>query len=189
MFGRHRALPGRRRRRLGDAAHAGRVVVAAGQQRLAGRRAQRRGVEAVVPQTAGGEALGGRRVARPAERARRAEADVVEQDHQHVRARPPAGAAARSAGTTSPGPWRRRWSDPVGRTIRDRQDRAGMPVGGVGHRCLRSTQPAMLTSSSRCGVRGIARLGDPMRCHGRASTPGGTSRCARRARAVRDSSG
>ena len=32
-----------------------------------------------------GQPLGGRRLARPAERARRAEADVVEQDDQHVR--------------------------------------------------------------------------------------------------------
>ena len=70
---------------LGDVAHADRVVVAAGEQRRAGRRAQRRGVEAVVLQPAGGEALEVRRVARAAERAGGAEADVVDQDDQDVR--------------------------------------------------------------------------------------------------------
>ena len=47
--GQHRAVAGRGGRDLGDAAHADRVVVAAGEQRLARRRAQRRGVEARVP--------------------------------------------------------------------------------------------------------------------------------------------
>ena len=41
-----RAVAGRRRGELGDGAHPDRVVVAAGQQRLAGRRAHRGGVEA-----------------------------------------------------------------------------------------------------------------------------------------------
>ena len=182
----HRTLPRRRRGRLGDAPHAGGVVVPAGQQRLPRRRAQRGRVEAVVPQAPRGEPLGRRRVARPAERASRTETDVVKEDHYDVgRAlRRPKRLDRREGGLGVLGvvrgqPW---WTD-----IRDRQDRAGMSVGCVGHQCLRSTQPAMLTSSSRCGVRGIARLGDPMRCHGRASTPGGTSRCARRAPAVRNS--
>ena len=48
--------------------------------------------------------------ARAAERARGAEPAVVDQDDQHVRAHPPAAAAARSAGTRCPGPWRRRSS-------------------------------------------------------------------------------
>ncbi len=56
-----------------------------GQQRWPRRRAQRRRVEAVVLQTLSGQPLGRRRRARPAERARRGEADVVEQDDKHVR--------------------------------------------------------------------------------------------------------
>jgi len=74
-----------RRRGLGDAAHPDRVVVSAAEESRAGRRAQRRGVEAVVAQTAGRQPVRGRRPARPPEGARRAEAHVVEQDDQHVR--------------------------------------------------------------------------------------------------------
>ena len=60
-------------------------MVAPGQQRLARGRAQRRRVEAVVLEPVRREPLRGGRRARPAEGARRAEAHVVEQDHQHVR--------------------------------------------------------------------------------------------------------
>ena len=61
------------------------MVVPARQQRRPRRRAQRRRVEPGVRQPARGETLRRRRGARTAERARRAEADVVEQHHQHVR--------------------------------------------------------------------------------------------------------
>ena len=81
----NRVVPRRGRRDLGDSAHADRVVVASRQQRLAGRRAQRGRVEAVVLQPVRGQALRHGRRAGPAERARRAEADVVEQHDQHVR--------------------------------------------------------------------------------------------------------
>ena len=83
--GANRVVPGRRGRELGDDAHPHRVVVAAGQQRSPRRGAQRRRVEAVVLQTLPGQPLGRRRRARPTERARRGEADVVEQDDEHVR--------------------------------------------------------------------------------------------------------
>ncbi len=59
-----RVVARRRRRQLGDVAHPDRVVVAAGQQRRAGRRAQRRRVEAGVLQPVGGESLEVRRAAR-----------------------------------------------------------------------------------------------------------------------------
>ena len=59
-----RAVPRRRGGRLGDAAHPDRVVVAAGEQRLPGRGAQRRGVEPVVPQPACGQPFSRRRAAR-----------------------------------------------------------------------------------------------------------------------------
>ena len=83
--GADRVVARRRGGDLGDAAHADGVVVAAGQQRLAGRRAQRRGVEAVEAQAAGGESLGRRAADRAAERARGGEADVVDEHDQHVR--------------------------------------------------------------------------------------------------------
>ena len=59
-----RAVAGRRGRDLRDPAHADRVVVAARQQRLPGRRAERRRVEAVVLEPVVGQPLGGRRAAR-----------------------------------------------------------------------------------------------------------------------------
>ena len=81
----HRAVARRGRGDLRDAAHPDRVVVAAGEERLAGRRAERRRMEAVVLEAVCGESFGGRRVERAAERTRRGEADVVDQDDQHVR--------------------------------------------------------------------------------------------------------
>ena len=74
----HRGVPGCRGGGFGDVAHAHRVVVAAGQQRLARRRAQRSGVEPVVLQPARCQLLEVRRLARPAERTAGAEADVVD---------------------------------------------------------------------------------------------------------------
>ncbi len=82
--GQHRAVARRAGGDLGDAAHAGRMVVAPGQQRLARRRAQGRGVEAVVLQAARRQLLRVRRLAGAAEGARRAEAGVVDQDDQDV---------------------------------------------------------------------------------------------------------
>ena len=84
-IGANRVVPGRRGGELGDDAHPHRVVVAAGQQRWPRRSAQRRRVEAVVLETLSGETLGRRRRARTAERARRGEADVVEQNDKNVR--------------------------------------------------------------------------------------------------------
>ena len=80
----HRGVARRRRRDFADAAHVDGVVIASGQQRLPRRRAQRRRVEAVELEAVLGEALGGRRVDRAAERARRGKADVVEEHDEHV---------------------------------------------------------------------------------------------------------
>src|SRR6188508_734913 len=60
-------------------------MVPAREERLAGRSAQRRRMEAVVLETLSCETLGRRRRARTAERARRGEADVVEQNDENVR--------------------------------------------------------------------------------------------------------
>ena len=105
-----RAVAGRRGGELGDGAHPDRVVVPAGQQRGPGRRAQGGGVEAGVPQA--------RR--RPAARRSACSPDPRTRWRNRSRRRPatpPArwgrlseAAAARSAGTTCPGPSRRRWS-------------------------------------------------------------------------------
>ena len=72
-------------RELADRAEADRVAVATGQQGGAGRRAQRRHVEAVVSQPALGHPRVVRRLDRPAERARVAEPGVIDQHDQHVR--------------------------------------------------------------------------------------------------------
>ena len=81
----HRVVAGRGRRELGDVPHPHGVVVAAGEQRRPGRRAQRRRVKARVLQPLRREPLEVRRPARAAERTRGAEADVVDQHHQDVR--------------------------------------------------------------------------------------------------------
>ena len=78
-------VAGRSGGRLGDAAHADGVMVAPGEQRLARRRAERGGVEAVVRQALGRHPLQGGHVDRAAEGAGRAEAHVVDQDDDHVR--------------------------------------------------------------------------------------------------------
>ncbi len=82
--GQHRAVARRAGGDLGDAAHAGGVVVAAGQQRLPRRRAERRGVEAVELQAARRQLLRGRRLAGAAEGAGGAESRVIDQDNQHI---------------------------------------------------------------------------------------------------------
>ena len=67
-----------------DAAHAGGMVIAPGQQGLAARRTEGRGVKAIVLQTDRRQFLRVRRLAGAAERARRAEPGVVNQDDQDV---------------------------------------------------------------------------------------------------------
>ena len=77
-------VAGKPRRDVGEEAHADRVVVAAGQEARARRRAQRGDVEAVVPQPPLGELIDrGRGNARP-EAAELREAEVVEHDHHDV---------------------------------------------------------------------------------------------------------
>ena len=70
---------------LGDGAHVVHMMVAPGEQRDAGRRAERGGVELVVAQAVVGERLDGRHMDRTAEGARLAEAHVVEEHDEHVR--------------------------------------------------------------------------------------------------------
>ena len=81
----HPARPRSRRRGLSDHPHPDRVMIAAREQRRSGRRTQRGRVEPSVGEPAGLQALGDRHLRRPAERARGAEPDIVEQDHENVR--------------------------------------------------------------------------------------------------------
>ena len=81
----NRVVAGRRGRNFRDAAHAHRMMVAAGQHRLTGRRAERRRVEPGEPEAIGRELLEVRRLARTAEDARGAEADIVDEHDQHIR--------------------------------------------------------------------------------------------------------
>ncbi len=81
----HRAITRRAAGDLGDAAHAGGMVVAPGQHRLTGRRAEGGGVEAIVLQPVRGELLRVRRLAGAAEGARGAKPRIVEQDEQDIR--------------------------------------------------------------------------------------------------------
>ena len=78
----HRTVARRGGRDLGDAAHAGGMMIAPGQQRLPRRRAERGRVEAGVLESVCRQPFGIRRLAGAAEGARRAEPDIVEQDDQ-----------------------------------------------------------------------------------------------------------
>ena len=79
------AVPRCRGRHLGDGPHAHRVMVAPGQQGLPGGRTQCGGVKAVELEAISRQSLSHRRVARPAERRRRAKPDIVDQHDQHIR--------------------------------------------------------------------------------------------------------
>ena len=136
-IGPNRAVSGRRGGELGDDAHAHGVMVAPGQQGGPRRRAQGRRVEAVVLQAAPCQPLGRRHRARPAERARRGEADIVEQDDEHI------GGAGRGKQRLDRGKRRVRVLGVEGkrsleRPVRDRQDVALDLVGGTAHRACSS---------------------------------------------------
>ena len=81
----HAGVAGKAGRELHDGAGVIDVVIAARQERRPRRRAERRGMEAVVAQSAARELLQGRHADGPAESARVPESDVVDQDDDHVR--------------------------------------------------------------------------------------------------------
>src|SRR5262249_9567576 len=80
----NRAVAGGGGRDLGDRAHAHGMVVSAGQQRLTSRSAEGGGVEPVVAKTVCGKPLRDWCITWSAKGARRAEADVIEQDYEHI---------------------------------------------------------------------------------------------------------
>ena len=96
-----RCSPGTPIGHVGEEAHAHRVVVAAGEQARPRRRADRGDVEAVVPEPVRREPVDVRRGDVGAEAAELREADVVEDDHHHVRGagRGLAAAGSRRAST------------------------------------------------------------------------------------------
>ena len=145
-------VPGERAGELGDGAHADAVVVAAGQHRGSGRRADGGHVEPVVGephlphtgQVGGGDAA--------AEGVGTAEAGVVDEDEQHV------GGAFRSLGTGDEGPVGRRVGDRAAggaaeSLVRDRQYPAvgGELAGGLGERVLEPAQAALVHRGDRLG--------------------------------------
>ena len=164
-----RAIAWRRCGDLRDAAHPHGVVIPTAQQRGTRRRAQGRRVEARVLQAFGGETLERRCPARPAERAVRAEAGVIDEDDEHVRrpVRRPDRLDPRKRSLRVLRVVRR---DTGVRPVRDRQDRptgfvdahGWSPFRGVGHaRPKRCPVAAQATSelSSTFGAPVGARSG------------------------------
>ena len=100
----------RRRRHLGDRAHADGMMVPAGEKRLARRRAQSGRMEPVVLEPIGRKAFGGRACCTVRRTRSRRRSRHRRGERSRRSARPPAGAAARSAGTSYWDPWRRRSS-------------------------------------------------------------------------------
>ena len=80
----HRTITRRAAGNLGYPAHAGGMVVAPGQQRLAGRRAESGGVEAIVLQAVCCQLLRVRSLAGATEGAGRAKPSIVKQDEQDI---------------------------------------------------------------------------------------------------------
>ena len=143
-----RALPRvarERRGRLGDPAHVVHVVVAAAEQRRPRRRADRRRVELVVAQPRLRQAVGGRHVDRPAERARHAEAHVVDRARS-ARSAPPRAPSPRSAAAA--------W--PCGRRARSRADSS---APGSAAPCGRAPQGA----AADCRAGGLGAVQPAMR--------------------------
>ena len=136
---------------LGDRAHVDAVAVAAGEQRHSCRRAARVHVEVGVGQPVGGEPLERRHRHRPAERGRRAIAEVVDQDHDHVR--------RTCRGGHVEARWRRCFADvELGdRRHRRRRDRQHAPVerprvGFLCHALLLETAPAIMNGVAPGGI-------------------------------------
>ena len=150
---------------LGDHAGAHRVVVAPGDQRGAGRRAQRRGVEARVAQPHVGDAVEARRGDLPAERAPRAIARVVDQHQQHVRR---AGGRLDERELVGRGILVGAADVPLERGIRPRQH-------GLGIRTRCSQCPAR-KQGSHYGQRSGGVQPGRRRCHGSGSSRLGGSR-------------
>ncbi len=135
-------VAGERRRGFHDRARVHGVMVAPGLERIARRRAERRGVEVVEAQAALRELVHGRRANRAAEGARPTEADVVDQHDHDV------GGLGRRLDLEPSGRFRiPRIEFLVSRTgrFRDREDRAVEAALG-GWRCRR-----------RCRRRCVAR--------------------------------
>ena len=149
-------------RRLGDDAEADRMMVPARDQRSAGRRAERRGVEIRIAQAIVGDAVERRRRNDAAEGRGRGEANVVGHDEQDIRrafrrhdARGPIGLRLRRVEFDfAPEPLRRRREDmAVDRDCRIRRARRAVNLlrarraKGLERRCAQSHQERRQTSA------------------------------------------
>ena len=182
-------VAGKRRRDLGDAAHVVHVMVAAGQQRGARGRAQRRGVELIVAQPIVGQPLQGGHVDRAAESARLTETHIVEQHDQHVRS---VGRGFDLEPT---------WRDDVARIqnvdrrrfrLRYRQDgalhgrRRSSTAGGLrGLRRSGTAKPRTAQDGCQCRFRARDEQVAPVHLHSSLEQPGGAQRSALAGRNMR----
>ncbi len=136
----HGGVAGRGRGDLGDRTHPHGVVVAAGQERLPGGRAQGRRVEARERQAVARKSFGRRRLARAAEHAGGTEPDVVEKDDQDVRC-------------TLRGPDRRDRLEDGSRVLRVVVDRPGIHRVRNRQDCSLHLRSVSLVRVSRRGAR------------------------------------
>ena len=80
----NRVIAGRGAGNFSNAAHPNRMMITAREQRLPGGRAERGGVEAVVPESACGQHLEAGRLAWSAESARGAETNIIEKNNEYI---------------------------------------------------------------------------------------------------------
>ena len=173
--GRHRvradAVVARRTgRHLAHRSHAGRVVITSRQQRLAGRRTQRRRVEPVVGEAPLGDALHGRHPARTTHGAWRPRAHVVDEHDDHVRSARRGTQRLQCGELGVPGIERHL---PPGRHIGNRKNMTAGVIGILGHGDLSIGNGA--TNGARRADRARITEGN---CHGlcRIASESGSSR-------------
>ena len=148
--------------------HPHRMVITARQQRSPRRRTQRCRVETVIQQTARGKPVRRRRTTRTTERARGAEADIIQQDDQDVRRtlRRQQWLDRREGGIRVLGVIGRQTRR---RAVRDGQHRACMSVRTHGFLGRLEDSAAPVATSSHYGGRGGP--GDPLRETDRTNRP------------------
>ena len=149
-----RRIPRETGGKLADGAEPDGMVVAAGQQRRPGRRAQRRHMEPVVPDTLVSDPGHAGRGDRAAERARLAEARIIDQHQQHV------GRPLRRGDVPDKAPVRGRSRQRPVRRALERRIRYRQP--GPVDRCIRHGYVLFLALPSRARNRHPAESTTPI---------------------------